>query len=164
MAEMPKITMYTDGACPIDGPRTKCGGWANIVLWNGEETVRIGREYPSTNNRMELTALIDGLQSLVVPCEVVFYCDSKYVVNGTNQWLNTWIRKGWRKGSVGGGKIINQDLWEKVAASKKIHKVHGIWVAGHTGPYFVGRTIHHDYNDRCDQMAVQQSLRMSMEK
>lgn len=162
MSELPRVVLYTDGACPIDGKRAQCGGWANITLWNGQEIVRLGREYPSTSSRMELVALIDGLQALLVPCEVVFYSDSQYLVKGVNEWLDGWIKRGWRRSDR--AKLANQDLWEKIAASRHIHSVKGVWIAGHIGPYYAGRTAHHTYNERCDQMAVQQSLKMSLEK
>lgn len=162
MSALPSVTIYCDGACPSSGPRAQCGGWSNIIIWDGQETVRVGREYPSTNNRMELLSLIDALQALVVPCEVTFYSDSELLVNGTNHHLNAWIKRNWHSSDY--QKIKNRDLWEKVDASRKIHHIQGCWIKGHIGPYFVGRTIHHDYNERCDEMAVAQSIRMSKEK
>lgn len=162
MEEFPRVTLYTDGACPYSGSRAKCGGWANILIFGGQEIIRVGREYPSTSNRMELIALIDGLQALTVPCEVTFYSDSKILVRGTNEWLDLWVKRHWKAHQD--NPVANQDLWQKVIASKHIHSVRGIWIRGHTGPYYSGRTVHHEYNERCDLMAVAQSVRMSEEK
>lgn len=162
MPDLPRVRLYTDGACPVKGPRAQCGGWANIIIWDEKETIRVGREYPSTNSRMELMALVDGLQALTVPCDVTFYSDSEYVVLGTNVWLDLWLKRRWR---VNGNKpVVHKDLWEQVVLSKHIHNIKGIWIRGHLGPYTTERTIHHSWNERCDQMAVAQSLRMMKER
>jgi len=166
MNDLPKITIYTDGACASQGPRAKCGGWANILIWHKSETealetVRSGRIFPSTNSRMEAYALLDALQSLRRPCQVEFYSDSIQLVEGVNTWLKRWVANGWKKYTH--KPVANQDLWKKIADLRKVHQINGNWVQAHVGAYFKDRTRHHDYNDRCDILAVNEAIAMQKE-
>ena len=119
MIGFPKVLMYTDGACSF-----KKGGWANVLIGGGKRKEFFGSEKSTTSNRMELMAVISGLESIKVSCDVLIYSDSKYVVNGINKWVFNWRRSNWRH-----GKIKNIDLWEKVLAQLERHNVIAKWVA-----------------------------------
>ncbi len=137
---MNKVTIYTDGACSGNpGP----GGWAAILMAGGKEVVLVGGEADSTNNRMELTAVIKGLQRLNRPCEVDLYTDSQYVSNGINlEWLEKWKDNGWKRQ---GGKLLNKELWQELYELLQTHKVTFHWVKGHSD---------NENNNRCDKLAV----------
>ena len=135
---MKEVTLYTDGACRGNpGP----GGWGAILVYRGIEKEMSGGEPVTTNNRMELMAVIEGLSALREPCKVDLYSDSQYVVNAMCEgWAKNWQKTAWNK-----GKAKNPDLWEKVLALCEIHTVTFHWVRGHAG---------HDYNERCDMLAT----------
>lgn len=137
------ITVYTDGACSGNpGP----GGWGTIIINQGEEQVLSGYEANTTNNRMELTAVIKGLNSLKNTAQpVTLYTDSQYIVNANNQhWLDNWQVKGWMNASK--KPVANRDLWEQIIAlNAKYHPTY-VWVKGHSS---------NEYNNRCDALAVQ---------
>ncbi len=141
---MKKVMLYTDGACSGNpGP----GGWGAILLFKGVEKVMSGGEKNTTNNRMELTAAISGLEALNQPCEVELYSDSKYLIDAMSLgWAKTWQRKGWVKPDKSPAK--NPDLFEKLLELEKIHKIKYIWVKGHAL---------NPYNNRCDELAVKES-------
>ena len=138
---MKKVSIYTDGACSGNpGP----GGWAAILRYEKIEREISGGEENTTNNRMELTAVISALSALKEPCEVDLYSDSKYVTEAINKgWAVGWKRNGWRKGDK--KPALNSDLWERLLALLEVHKVKFIWVKGH---------YEHPENERCDAMAV----------
>ena len=138
---MKTVTLYTDGACSGNpGP----GGWGAILEYKGTEKEMSGGEASTTNNRMELTAVISGLQALKEPCIVELYSDSKYVIDGLEKgWAESWRAKGWKKADK--SPALNPDLWEKLLSLLKKHKVEMIWVRGHNG---------HAYNERCDTLAT----------
>ncbi len=138
---MKKINIYTDGACSGNpGP----GGWGAVLEYNGHEKHLSGSEKETTNNRMELTAVIEALKAVKEPCEVTLTTDSKYVCDAINQrWVYSWKAKGWKKADK--KPALNVDLWEKLLSLLEIHKVTFIWVKGHNG---------HKYNEICDQLAV----------
>ncbi|MBR5410778.1 MAG: ribonuclease HI [Clostridia bacterium] len=140
---MKHVFLYTDGACSGNpGP----GGWGAILRCDGKELELAGGEEETTNNRMELTAVIMGLKKLRFPCEVTVVSDSKYVCDAINQhWLETWVRKKWKKAD--NKPVLNVDLWEKLLELMKLHKVRFEWIKGHDG---------HPENERCDRMAVSQ--------
>lgn len=144
MSEKPKVEMFTDGACSGNpGP----GGWGTILRTRGKEKELSGGSAETTNNKMELTAVIQGLKALKVPCEVTLYTDSKYVADGiTKGWAASWKRNGWRKKD--GKPALNPDLWDELLTVLERHKVDIIWVKGHAG---------HPENERCDALAVAQS-------
>lgn len=141
---MKKVNIYTDGACSGNpGP----GGWAAVLVYNGVEKMISGGEAETTNNRMELTAVVTALEMLKEGCEVVITSDSKYVVDAINKgWLSSWQNKNWRKSD--GKPALNVDLWQKLVPQLDRHKVSFVWIKGHDG---------HPYNERCDSEAVRES-------
>ena len=136
--------MFTDGACSGNpGP----GGWGTILRYNGQERELSGGEARTTNNRMELTAVIEGLSALKEPCRVLLTSDSKYVIDGIQKgWAQSWKRNGWRKADK--KPALNAELWDRLLTLLTIHQVTFQWVRGHQG---------HPENERCDQLAVAQS-------
>ena len=141
------VKIYTDGAARgnPDGP----GGYGSVLEYvdtKGELHVKeISRGYVrTTNNRMELMAVIAGLEALNRPCEVEVYSDSQYVVNAFNQhWVDGWIKKGWKRGK--NEPVKNVDLWKRLLEAKEKHSVTFHWVKGHDG---------HPQNERCDELAT----------
>lgn len=138
---MKKLNIYTDGACSGNPGK---GGWGAVLVYNGIEKEISGAEMHTTNNRMELTAVIKALQLPKEPCEVELTTDSKYVCDAVNKgWVYGWKKKGWIKSDK--KPALNVDLWEELLKQLNIHKVTFIWVKGHNG---------HPYNDKCDKLAV----------
>ena len=140
---MKKIEMFTDGACSGNpGP----GGWGTILRYNGIEKELSGGEADTTNNRMELTAVIEGLKALKEPCEVTVCTDSKYVSDAvTLGWAKNWKKKG--------GDVKNPDLWEKLLKLVELHDITYVWVKGHAG---------NKYNEICDTLAVEAAKKASL--
>ena len=138
---MKKVDIYTDGACSGNpGP----GGWGTILIYNGHEKEMSGGEAETTNNKMELTAVIKGLTALKEPCEVTVTTDSKYVCDAINQgWLSKWVTNNWRKADK--KPVLNVDLWEQLLPLLNKHNVKFVWVKGHND---------HPQNERCDKLAV----------
>jgi ribonuclease HI len=138
---MKTVTLYTDGACSGNpGP----GGWGAILEFQGTEKELSGGERETTNNRMELTAVIQGLSALKEPCIVELYSDSKYVIDGLSKgWAASWRKNGWKKSDK--KPALNPDLWEKLLNLTEIHSLRYHWVKGHA---------ENEKNNRCDQMAV----------
>ena len=138
---MKKLNIYTDGACSGNPGK---GGWGAVLVYNGIEKEISGAEMHTTNNRMELTAVIKSLQLLKEPCEVELTTDSKYVCDAVNKgWVYGWKKKGWIKSDK--KHALNVDLCEELLKNLNIHKVTFIWVKGHNG---------HPYNEKCDKLAV----------
>lgn len=138
---MEKIFLYTDGACSGNpGPGGFCA-----ILKMGEHIRYISDGEPmTTNNRMELRAVIEGLKVLKRPCEVTVVSDSKYVCDAINQrWLNMWKNKGWKKSD--GKPVLNPELWMQLSELLDVHKVSFQWIKGHAG---------HEFNEKCDKIAV----------
>ncbi len=138
---MKHVDIYTDGACSGNpGP----GGWGAVLVYNGTEKEISGGDKMTTNNRMELSAVIEALQALKEPCEVTLTTDSKYVCDAINQkWVYSWKNNGWKKPDK--KPALNVDLWEKLLPLLEEHQVTFVWVKGHAG---------HPYNERCDAIAV----------
>ena len=138
---MKTVTLYTDGACSgTPGP----GGWGAILCYGEHELSLSGGEAHTTNNRMELTAVIEGLKKLKEPCIVELYSDSKYVIDALSKgWAWGWKKKGWVKSDK--KPALNPDLWDVLLALVQTHEVHYHWVKGHADNV---------YNNRCDAMAV----------
>ena len=138
---MKTVTIYTDGACSGNpGP----GGWAAILEYNGTEKEISGGEEVTTNNRMELMAVISALLALREPCVVELYSDSKYVIDALEKgWAWGWRRKGWIKSDK--RPALNPDLWEMLLGLVSQHEVHYHWVKGHES---------NEKNNRCDELAV----------
>lgn len=135
------MTIYSDGSCEGNpGP----GGWAAIVDLEGERRELTGAEPKTTNNRMELSAVIAGLRSLAQPSNVRVVTDSQYVVKGMREWIHAWRRKGWR--SASGSPVKNRDLWEELDGLARNHRVRWEWIRGHNG---------HPENERADALARQ---------
>ena len=145
---MKQIEMFTDGACSGNpGP----GGWGTILRYQGREKELSGGESQTTNNRMELSAVINGLEALKEPCEVNVTTDSRYVVDGiTKGWARSWRADGWRKKDK--KPALNPDLWERLLELTEKHSVSFNWIKGHAG---------HAENERCDALAVAQSKKFS---
>lgn len=138
---MKKVDIYTDGACSGNpGP----GGWGAILCYKSIEKEISGGEYSTTNNRMELTAVIEAFQCLREPCEVELYSDSKYVIDALSKgWAASWKEKGWKRSNK--EPALNPDLWETLLELVSVHAVTYHWVKGHA---------ENDYNIRCDSLAV----------
>jgi ribonuclease HI len=127
MNDLPLVTIYTDGACdPNPGP----GGWAALLRSAGHTKELTGGEPDTTNNRMELTAAAQALQSLNRPCRVDFYTDSEYLRRGITEWLPGWRRRNWRRKD---GALANVDLWQALDAAMQPHVIEWHWVRGHAG-------------------------------
>ena len=144
---MTKVTIYTDGAARgnPDGP----GGYGAVLQFIDSKGVLHEKELSAgykktTNNRMELIAAIVALEELTKPCEVDLHSDSKYLVDAFNQhWIDSWIKKGWKRGK--NEPVKNIDLWKRLLKAKEQHKVRFIWVKGHAGE---------EINERCDKLAT----------
>lgn len=142
MKEMKKhIELFTDGACSGNPGK---GGWGAVLRYGQSERELSGGEKSTTNNRMELTAVIMGLKALKEPCHVTLTTDSKYVSDGLSRgWARSWQKNGWRKADK--KPALNPDLWEELLRLTDIHDVDIEWVKGHAG---------HPENERCDRLAV----------
>ena len=138
---MKKVEIFTDGACSGNpGP----GGWGTILRYNGVEKELSGGEANTTNNRMELSAVINGLKALKEPCEVTLYSDSQYVCNAISKgWAKKWKANNWMRNKT--DPALNADLWEDLLNLCEKHKMTIVWVKGHAG---------HPENERCDRLAV----------
>ena len=136
---MKNVAIYTDGACRGNpGP----GGWGVVLRYeNCEKTLR-GGEMQTTNNRMELTAVIEGLRALREPCKVTITSDSTYVLNGVTKWMENWKKKGWK--TNGNKPVRNVDLWKQLDNAVGEHQLYWQWVRGHSG---------HRDNELADQLA-----------
>ena len=141
---MKKIEIFTDGACSGNpGP----GGWGAVLRYNGKEKELCGGEEHTTNNRMELTAVISALKALKEPCEVKLTTDSKYVVDSiTLGWAKSWKNNGWKKADK--KPALNPELWDELLSELSRHDVTIEWIKGHAG---------HPENERCDELAVMES-------
>ena len=141
---MKQVTIYTDGACSGNpGP----GGWGAILRYQNIERAISGGEASTTNNRMELTAVLRAFSLLKEPCEVTLCSDSKYVMDGLSKgWAKSWKRNGWRKADK--KPALNPDLWDALLTVTAPHVIHYQWIRGHAG---------HPENERCDAMAVAES-------
>lgn len=148
METLRKVKLYTDGACSGNpGP----GGWGAILACDGYKKELSGGEANTTNNRMELLGVINGLSALKYRCDVTLISDSKYVIDAiTKGWARKWKANGWMRNNK--DKALNPDLWEQLLAQIDRHEMHYQWVKGHAG---------HPQNERCDQMAVAESKKFS---
>ncbi len=140
---MKKVEIFTDGAC---SGNPGAGGWGAILKYRGHEKELSGFALETTNNRMELTAVISALEALTEPCEVTLTTDSKYVCDGISKgWARSWRAKGWKKAD--GKPALNPELWERLLNLTEKHRVTFVWVKGHAG---------HLENERCDRLATEQ--------
>ena len=141
---MKRIEIFTDGACKGNpGP----GGWCAILRYNGVEKVISGGEKETTNNRMELSAVLFALKALKEPCHITLQSDSKYVLDSLSKgWVYGWQKKGWKKSD--GKPALNVDLWQPLLEEIRKHELEYVWIKGHAG---------HPENERCDELAVMES-------
>ena len=137
---MKKVQLITDGACLGNPGR---GGWACILRYGDRTREMYGSSPETTNNRMELTAAIEGLSTLKEPCEVEVVTDSEYVKNGITTWIHGWKRNGWKTASK--KPVVNQDLWSELDQLASKHKIQWTWTKGHAD---------HEDNNRCDELAT----------
>ncbi len=143
---MKKVVLYSDGACEGNpGP----GGWAVILTYGQHEREIAGGVSATTNNRMELTAAVEGLKALKEPCEVEFFTDSQYVQNGISEWLKDWKVRGWRTKDK--KAVKNEDLWRELDSESTKHLMTWRWLKGHAG---------HEMNERCDLLAKNEILKI----
>jgi ribonuclease HI len=143
---MEVVNIWTDGGCkPNPGP----GGWSAILQFKGAERELSGGEAATTNNRMELTAAAEALETLKRPCSVVVHTDSEYLKNGITRWHTGWVRKGWK--NAAGDPVANMDLWRRILEAAKRHEIEWKWVRGHSG---------NPMNERADVLATQAREKM----
>jgi len=136
---MKQVEIFTDGACKGNpGP----GGWGALLRMGPHEKELSGGEPETTNNRMEMRAVIEALTALKQPCDVTLYSDSKYVIDGITKWIHGWQKRGWV--TAGKKPVANAELWRELLASAKPHSINWNWVKGHAG---------HPENERVDQLA-----------
>jgi ribonuclease HI len=134
------VEIWTDGGCkPNPGP----GGWAAILCCRGKERELSGRDPGTTNNRMELTAAAEALETLTRPCRIVLHTDSEYLRNGITRWHTGWVRKNWR--NAAGDPVANMDLWRRILDAAAKHTIEWNWVRGHAG---------NEMNERADRLAT----------
>ena len=144
---MKNVEIYTDGACSGNPGK---GGWGAVLVYGERKKELSAGAENTTNNRMELTAVIEALKALREPCRVTLTTDSKYVCDAINKnWLYSWKSNGWKKADK--KPALNVDLWEELLPLLEKHEVEFIWVKGHSG---------HPYNERCDEMAVNEYLKL----
>ena len=136
---MTEIEIYTDGACKGNpGP----GGWGALLRTGGHEKELFGGELLTTNNRMELLAVISALNALTRPCAIILHTDSQYVKNGITTWIHGWKKNGWKTADK--KPVKNADLWLQLDEAQKRHRIDWRWVKGHSG---------HEFNERADELA-----------
>jgi ribonuclease HI len=136
---MKKVKLITDGSC-LGNPGP--GGWACILRYNSHKKELWGHEAHTTNNRMEMTAAIEGLRALREPCEVEIVTDSEYLKNGITGWIEGWKRRGWK--TKEGKPVLNRELWEELDRQAGRHQTRWNWTKGHAS---------HEDNNRCDELA-----------
>ena len=140
---MRQVEIFTDGACKGNpGP----GGWAALLRMGKHEKELSGSEPETTNNRMEMTAVIRALAALTEACDVSLYTDSKYVIDGITKWIEGWQKRGWKTAAK--KPVLNEDLWRQMIDEVGRHKITWHWVKGHNG---------HPENERVDQMASERA-------
>jgi ribonuclease HI len=136
---MKKVEIFTDGSCKGNpGP----GGWGALLRMGSHEKELSGGDPDTTNNRMEMTAIVRAMNALIEPCEIDLYSDSKYVLDGMTKWIDGWKRRGWKTASK--KPVRNEDLWHELIDAAEHHSVNWHWVKGHNG---------HPENERVDQLA-----------
>ena len=141
---MKQVEIFTDGACKGNpGP----GGWGAVLRMGGHEKELSGHAPATTNNRMELSAVIEALNALKSPCEVALHTDSRYVIDGITKWIFGWQKNGWKNAAK--KPVLNIDLWQALLIAARPHKISWHWVKGHAG---------HPENERADKLASDAAL------
>ena len=141
-----KTILYTDGAC-LGNPGA--GGWASILVFNNHKKILSGNEADTTNNRMELIAVIKGLSALTRPVNITIITDSKYVMDGIDKWIVNWKQNNWKTAAK--KSVKNKDLWLKLDNLCGLHQVDWQWIKGHSG---------HKENEECDRLAQTEARRI----
>lgn len=141
---MKRVEIFTDGAC---SGNPGAGGWGAILRYNDVSKELAGGEYDTTNNRMELTAVIEALSALKEPCNITLYTDSRYVMDGIEKWIYNWKKSGWKTANKKTA-VKNIELWQKLDELRSRHEIRFVWVKGHAG---------HAENERCDELAREQA-------
>ena len=144
---MKRVEIYTDGAC---SGNPGIGGWGCVLRYRENEKELSGGELQTTNNRMELTAVIEALKALKTCCNVTLYTDSKYVMNGITEWLDEWKKNGWKTKSKK-NEVKNIDLWQKLDELSSKHEIRFVWVKGHNGD---------EGNERVDTLARSEVMKL----
>ncbi len=137
---MKRVEIFTDGAC---SGNPGAGGWGAILRYNQIEKELSGGDADTTNNRMELTAVISALSALKEPCNITLYTDSRYVMDGIEKWIQNWKQNGWKTANKKSA-VKNVELWQKLDELQEQHQIRWVWVKGHDG---------HPENERCDALA-----------
>jgi len=140
---MKEVDIYTDGSC-LGNPGA--GGWCSILMYKGKKKMLKGGKELTTNNEMELKAVLEALKRLKEPCKVNLYTDSKYIVNAMNDWIHSWAKDNWKVGEKKGIKHL--DKWKELYKLMNIHQITPIWVKGHSG---------NQYNEMCDKVAREEA-------
>ncbi len=143
---MKTINIYTDGAC---SKNPGIGGFGALLRYKGHEKEISGGEELTTNNRMELRAVIEAVKAITEPAHLIITTDSKYVMDGVTKWLAGWIKNSWRKSDK--KPVLNSDLWQEYVKISKTHKIEWVWVKGHNG---------HAENERVDELARQEIIKI----
>jgi ribonuclease HI len=141
-SHLPIVEIFADGAC---SGNPGIGGFGAILRYADKEKELGGFEIMTTNNRMELLGVITALESLKKPCSIIVTTDSRYVVQGMNEWIFSWLRNGWKNAQK--KEVMNRDLWERLLKAASPHTIKWRWIKGHNG---------HAENERCDAIAQQQ--------
>ncbi|WP_129125618.1 ribonuclease HI [Geomonas oryzae] len=134
-----QVEIFCDGAC---SGNPGVGGWGSILRYGDKVKELSGAEGQTTNNRMEMSAAIGALEALTRPCEVVVTTDSQYLVKGMTEWIHGWVKRGWVNSKK--EPVLNRELWERLMALSRTHRITWVWVRGHNG---------HVENERCDELA-----------
>jgi ribonuclease HI len=140
VSDLPHVRIYSDGSC-LGNPGP--GGWAAILIYDRNEKIIQGQDEQTTNNRMELTAAIEALHTLKMPCFIDFYTDSEYLRRGITEWIDAWRLRNWKRK---GGVLANVGLWQALDAARKPHHINWHWIHGHAG---------FQENERVDRLARQ---------
>jgi len=148
---MPQVEIYTDGAC---SGNPGAGGWGALLRYGSIERELSGGAEQTTNNRMELTAVIEALKALKKTCDIILYTDSRYVMDGVQKWLPNWKVNNWRTTNKKSA-VKNIELWQELDSLLVQHKIKWVWVKGHNG---------HPENERVDKLARDESKKFSQEK
>ncbi len=148
---MKRVEIYTDGAC---SGNPGIGGWGCILRYKENEKELSGGELQTTNNRMELTAVIEALKALKTSCNVTLYTDSKYVMDGITEWLSEWKKNGWKTKSKK-NEVKNIDLWQMLDELKSKHEIRFVWVKGHNGD---------EGNERVDALARSEVIKLKAQE
>lgn len=134
-----QVEIFCDGAC---SGNPGVGGWGSILRYGDKVKELSGYDAETTNNRMEMSAAIGALEALTRPCDVVVTTDSQYLVKGMTEWIHGWVKRGWVNSKK--EPVLNRELWERLMALSKVHRITWVWVRGHNG---------HVENERCDELA-----------